>query len=235
MNEGPAFDADIFDELLRLVESERLPAHHVVWISQNRALKSACDQGEGSRGSRVLFENYDSFIKIIAWQFSSENPTSIFGHEGEAGIERLFDVNLKDRIVLCLNASPREHRVLAVAAIMHHQLFDSSLVSFPGLNYEKDPITEKRILDFISHRPQLAYLMPSVVSVFGLEKLTVDEFRETGNALFNKIDLASYERTFFSLVTETEMSNGSVFRITEKTMKAICLGHPTLVPPFHRG
>ena len=57
----------------------------------------------------------------------------------------------------------------------------------------------------------------------------MDGFAETGNALFDKIDVGPYRRSFFSLVTETEASGGEVDRATEKLIKAFALGHPTMV------
>jgi hypothetical protein len=59
--------------------------------------------------------------------------------------------------------------------------------------------------------------------------LNVDSFEEKGNALVNKIDPTPYERSFISLVTETDFSDGLIDRVTEKIAKAYCMGHPTLV------
>jgi hypothetical protein len=56
-----------------------------------------------------------------------------------------------------------------------------------------------------------------------------DHFGERGNSLAFMIDPAIYERTFLSLVTETDFSDSRVGRVTEKLTKAYCMGHPALL------
>lgn len=41
--------------------------------------------------------------------------------------------------------------------------------------------------------------------------------------------MSSYTATFSSVVTETEFTSGSVLRVTEKTVKPFCMGHPVIV------
>ena len=42
-------------------------------------------------------------------------------------------------------------------------------------------------------------------------------------------DQSLFDQSFFSLVSETEMSNGNVVRITEKSLKPILAGHPFFI------
>jgi hypothetical protein len=228
-NEGPPFDSEIFDELLSWIESERFPAGRVVWVAQNRVAKASFERHAVSCTGLIRFEHYDFFAKIMAWIFSPKSPAPVLGVDAEAAIAQMFDLDGKDRLLLCLNATPRAHRVLAIAALIHHDLMDSSLVSFPGLAYAKDPTNERRVFDFVARHPRLGYMIPSLRKAMMLRDLKADDVTCTGNALFDKVDAIPYRRTFFSLITETEMSDGTVRRVTEKTVKAFCLGHPTLV------
>jgi hypothetical protein len=121
--------------------------------------------------------------------------------------------------------------VLAIAGLMHHGLFEESLVSFPGIDFGKDGDvgSAERIAAHLAAHPELAYLGEGCRRVQALRDLRVDGFSETGNALYDRIDPEPYRRTFFSLVTETEFTADEVERVTEKIVKPFCLGHPVLL------
>jgi len=220
-NEGPAYDAEIFDELYAWIEANRLPAGHCIWLSQNRQIGAQARAHAGARAGLIAFEPYDFFVKLMAWKFSSFDSPDY--------LARLFDVARKDRLLLCLNATPRLGRVLAVAALQHHKLLDFSIVSFPGMNYVKSGATMPEVLAFLDANPNLALLKPSIADVERMAPLRADVFEEQGNELVEKIDPGVYERTFFSLVTESDFLEPGIERVTEKTVKAFCMGHPTLV------
>lgn len=228
-NEGPAYSPGIFGELFRWMAANQLPPGQVVWLAQNRAMEAACHAAAGPHADWIRFEYYDFFVKMIAVLFAPGGHEAGLGGDLDASIGHMFDERLKDRLLLCLNATPRLPRVLTVSALIHHGLLEESLVSFPGMNYQKGGQTIAEVEGYVAAHPSLSYLKPSLDVTFGLNGLTVDSFAEQGNALFNKIDVHPYERTFFSLVTETEFSDGSVSRITEKIVKPFCLGHPCLV------
>jgi hypothetical protein len=228
-NEGPAYDAEIFSELYAWIEAHHLPAGRCVWLAQNRLMEEAARAQVGARSDLVRFEHYDYFIKIVAWIFSPQSPETAVGADPEAYIERLFDARRKDKLLLCLNATPRLPRVLTVAALHHHQILPMSLVSFPGIQYVKSGVSLDDVMRFIDETPNLAYLRPSIEAVAQMPKLSADGFTELGNALVEKIDPAVYQRSFFSLVTESDFADERIERVTEKTAKAFCMGHPTLV------
>jgi hypothetical protein len=228
-NEGPAYSADIFDELFRWIETNQLPPGQIVWLAQNRAMEAQCRAAAGLRAEFVTFEYYDFFVKMIALLFAPGPGQPVVGGDPVIFIDRMFDPSGKDRLLLCLNATPRVPRVLTVAALIHHGLLNGSLVSFPGLNYVKGPGSTAEVRAYVEVNPSLAYLTPSLATTFELRDLSVDAFTEKGNALFAKVDVRPYERTFFSLVTETEFTDGSVARVTEKIVKPFCLGHPSFV------
>jgi hypothetical protein len=227
-NEGPAYDAEIFSELYSWIEANRLPAGRCVWLAQNRLIAAAAQAHAGQRANLVHFEYYDYFIKIMAWVFSPLSP-EVLGADSDRYVARLFDAARKDKLLLCLNATPRLPRVLTVAALRHHQLMDESIVSFPGMQYVKSGASIDEVLSFLKANPSLEYLRPSIDAVARMPQIKVDDFQEQGNALVEKIDPVVYERTFFSLVTESDLGHGQIQRVTEKTAKSFCMGHPTLV------
>jgi hypothetical protein len=228
-NEGPAYDEEIFSELYAWIESKHLPAGRCIWLAQNRLAESSAQAHAGERSRLVQFEHYDYFLKIMAWIFSPFSPQDALGTNAEAYIERLFDARHKDRLLLCLNATPRLPRVLTVAALMHHRLLGQSVVSFPGLQYIKSGASPTEVAAYLDENPSLDYLRPHVEALAHMAPLTADDFSETGNALVEKVDPKVYERSFFSLVTESDFADARIERVTEKTAKAFCMGHPTLV------
>ena len=228
-NEGPSYDPAVFSEMYSWIEENQLPPGRCIWMAQNRAVALAAKTHAGARADLLRFVYYDYFVKVIAWMFSSSNRDSVLGADHEAMIGRLFDANRKEKLLLCLNATPRLPRVLTMAALHYHQLIADSIVSFPGMQYVKKGVSLAEVLNFICRNPSLDYLRPSIEAVGSMPALKVDAFNEQGNALVTKIDLTLYERSFFSLVTESDFSDGRIDRVTEKTAKAYCMGHPALI------
>jgi hypothetical protein len=228
-NEGPAYEAEIFRPLCDWIDKNNLPAGRCIWLAQNRALATAAAADLGQRSRLIEFAHYDYFVKLMASQFAPVGDAVDSSAEMKLYLDRLFEVRHKDRVLLCLNATPRLGRVLAVAALHHHQLLHRSLVSFPGMNYVKSGVSMIEVLRFLDASPDLEYLRPWVHAVGRMQPLRVDDFQEQGNALVEKIDRRAYERTFFSLVTESDFTEAGIARVTEKTVKAFSLGHPTLI------
>lgn len=231
-NEGPAFFREIFDSLHQFAAQAGVPPSRLVWLDQNRAQAGTYRDVTGFGGDDALqFETYDFFVKATAWMFSPRAPRPVLSGIAEQHTARMFNPTAKDRLLLCLNATPRLHRVVTIGGLIHHGLFDDALVSFPGLAYAKDGDVGDgaRVTGFLAANPTLAHLAEGCRAAMALHDLKVDDFSQTGNALFDKIDPRPYQRSFFSLVTETEFTAGEVDRVTEKIVKAFCLGHPTMV------
>lgn len=228
-NEGPEYSSAIFKELFDWMELNQIPPGQVVWLAQNRRMEAACRSNAGTRADWLRFEYYDFFVKMIALLFASETSQKLSDLRARDNFDFLFDVGQKDRLLLCLNATPRLSRVLTIGALIHHGLFDDSLVSFPGMQYVKGHDSIESIRQYVKDSDSLAYLSASVEKAFSLNNLKVDDIAAKGNELADQVDIRSYERTFFSLITETDFSNGSIDRITEKIVKPFCLGHPAII------
>jgi len=143
--------------------------------------------------------------------------------------------------ILCLNATPRFHRLVTLLMLADAGIIDLDapdhaphcqipFVSYPGLVYDKlerwDPVlvedVERRMIaegheKLLIHLPRLLARTP----------LRVDAFPATGNALAFAIDLRHYRDTKISVVTETSLG-ADVQRITEKTLKPLALGQPCI-------
>jgi hypothetical protein len=65
-----------------------------------------------------------------------------------------------------------------------------------------------------------------------LPPIYLDLDLDTNNNLNNCTTIIPYEfykESFFSLVSETDFSNGNIQRITEKTLKSFAMGHPSII------
>ena len=229
-NEGPEFEAAAFDRIHEVVDTLRLPPGRVVWLAQNRAISEAYKAAyRDTRAELMRFEYYDFYVKNIAHCFADARWRRHTLGEDEIYRRNLLDPAGKDRIALCLNATPRRHRLFAIAALRRFGLFDDCLISFGGLDYAEDRTVGDTILAQTQGNKDFSWLIEEMRTVVSLPKISVDSFEETGNGLWNRIDVAPYIRTFLSLVTEADFSSGGIDRVTEKLVKAFCLGHPTLV------
>jgi hypothetical protein len=138
------------------------------------------------------------------------------------------------RLFLCLNATPRPLRVWTIVELIRAGLWGPGVpeeccaVSFPGLDYSKESGLE---LDHFHAQLRQAGCPDPEVWTSWLQRnapFVVDPIAATGNELADVIYAPSYVNTLASIVTETECLPG-VQRITEKTFKAVAMGHLPIV------
>ncbi len=138
--------------------------------------------------------------------------------------------------LLCLNATPRWIRLLALLKLAQAGLLDLQApdhdehcqipyISFAGIGYGKGAAIDladfRRILAEIQQPELLEFLEPLLART----PLRVDNLGAQGNDLAMQIDLHHYRNSRLSLVTETGMEQAHR-RITEKTLKPLALGQP---------
>jgi len=229
-NEGPEFQRSCFDAIHDFLDRNGIAGRQAVWLSQNRAIEpSYLAAYAASRGSLLRFEYYDFYIKMMAnWFADSSWRADATGHM-PAYASALNDPVRKTHFALCLNATPRLHRVCAVAALQHYRILDRCLVSFSGMSYAKGIPLDATWIRTLLQQWRIPFLNKAFDEIVAMGPIQVDEFADTGNQLVDKIDVSTYLRTCFSIVTETDFSDGTIDRITEKTIKAFCLGHPAFI------
>jgi hypothetical protein len=110
------------------------------------------------------------------------------------------------------------------------------LLSFHGFSASKG-LTEKN--NFIQILKQ-SYLGSTLRQIYGNDSLEqivnnlTPEYIDNkqipnSNNLADDISAHLYKRSLFSVVTESDYDDDSMKRITEKTIKAFALGHPTII------
>ncbi|SDX66296.1 hypothetical protein SAMN05421644_1094 [Allochromatium warmingii] len=187
---------------------------NVLYLSQNR-----------------LLNNISYQLKCCAYDYypiaCAMHILDIIDGEWEDNLIASMTNNNKDKFILCLNGTPRNHRVYTCAMLHKFGLLDESLVSFPVPDgYRKNAGFD--IQKAVSKHPEAPNnLELSLEFIANSIPFKVDDYNENDRLVF-KIDLENYRRSWISLVTETAVHDG-VARITEKTFKALALGHPFLM------
>ncbi len=202
-----------------LIESHIVNVENVILLVQNRLLKS------DARKVKIFY--FDFFPLVSSFFIKSIISTEY---------SDLLDIAITGKIprkkILCLNATPRSHRLLACAMLQHHNLFQDSIVSFPGAVYGKGGHVDFSTFLRNLKLSKLSYLTEYAQNILNDSPFIVDDFKEIGNNLVNRIDISHYLNTWMSLVTETGIDSNHQ-RVTEKTIKAFGMGHPAVVfgPP----
>lgn len=195
---------------------------NVFFICQNRFLKN------NSHNIKILI--FDFFPIMTFFEIASK-----IDHDYIEKIINSIHNNTTRHDILCLNATPRDHRLVLLVHMFHKGIdFKKNLISFPGYVYHKGKELIKGwrcdTAAVIGTDPGLVHSLSLLEQSF---PLIVDDTKgKEGNSLAYFIDTDMYLNSKLSIVTETSFYAND-YRITEKTMKPLLLGHPLYVlgPP----
>lgn len=205
-----------------------LPPHACTLVTQNRLMPEMyaawCD--EKGRADKLNVTNYDYYVRRF---------TGLCGQHAE--VETVADAiaqHYSDRSVarsrryLCMNFTPRPHRVAFLSWLFGSGQDACGYISFAGFNMLKMDASESplpanwlrsdiidRGFEILKARGRMTLDLPTDGDT------TVPEF-DVGNPHF-------YRDSYFSVVTESDVSDGDLRRITEKVIKPIALFHPMLI------
>ncbi|MDA9444625.1 hypothetical protein XH98_37290 [Bradyrhizobium sp. CCBAU 51745] len=231
-NEGIYYSKKLFDSICRWLSSHRMEERRILILNQNRSLGKlfARDFPE----SRLVFLDYDYFIRSVSCLFDPVRfePFLIQTLRNQDLTLEQYRRPLSPKTssaFLCLNATPRPHRMLFVALLKEAGLLSSTLYTFHGLSNQKGAQFGPETAVRLAQKLGFTSVTEAVESFYGWVSSFEDRFSERGNDLAMRIDTDVYDRSFASLVTETEISDGDMTRVTEKTLKPLFMEHPLLV------
>lgn len=226
-NEAAPYVDDVFDAIHSWAGLRQVPTSSILLVTQNRRL--AAEEQSRHGAASIGLACYDYFVLIMAKLFALDDATfeqSVGFHPDV--IEAAIDAD-KQRMFLCLNATARPHRVAFVALLGSLGIRSDVLLSFHGnSDGGKVGATEEDVRDVLERLHAVA-LLDEAQRLIHAEPVFADSVDKRGNELYNAIDIRLYATTALSLVTETDFTDGEIVRVTEKTVKALCLGHPALV------
>ncbi len=229
-NEGPEFSSGIFNELHAQLAEKSIARSSVLFISQNRRINQQYGQ---FYGKGIGFAAFDFFPTSWATWFdaaSSSANSEATGFNPE-GYTPLSDIS--GPVFLCQNAATRWHRVLLYRWLTLSGFAPDGLISFHGIGPDNP---KGQYLDLAAPPPGIAETFPELVadiaSWIPRRPQRFNQEESFGNDLVLTVDASAFACTRLSIVTESDFFNGGlggIERITEKTLKAACMGHPLLV------
>lgn len=136
--------------------------------------------------------------------------------------------------------TPRPAKVAFYYRLILRRLSDEALISYHGLNHSKANNAKEYLLKALKSPFYTSLLSPSGEQIckpvedilLSLPTYTLDC---GGEQDFNKLALSipsdSYRKTLFSVVLESDFHSeySKMRRITEKTVKALGMGHPVII------
>lgn len=145
------------------------------------------------------------------------------------------DLFNKEKDFLSLNSKIRAHRVLVISELYRRNIVGNSFLSFMGSPFDHPETTidyAKKTLDQVfDNAPYISKEIQDGVSNYtkNWSPLILDG---TADSIYNNsVVAAHYEKSYFSLVTETGMDH--YLRVTEKTFKPIANYHPFIIIGCH--
>ena len=156
-----------------------------------------------------------------AWRLLEQVKRHGHAEAGRANLDRT-----PERAVLCMNNTPRIHRVLALKTLRDNLpagSFRGTLVMLASPKISNATQTIEREAAAWKLDVPLDALLDDILgwADTGTDRNMVN--------LVDSIDTHLYADTFFSLVTETEMRRPDMRRYTEKSLKPLVMGHPVVI------
>lgn len=141
------------------------------------------------------------------------------------------DAHLRAKRFICLNNVARSHRLMTMMKLAQAGALGDSHVSYAGkASYKREALSEP-ILARVGREIFGAAFDALRWSIEERSPIIADLAPESTNRrryIFSA-NLELHATSYLSIVTETEVSDGSIERFTEKTFKPIAGGHPFIV------
>lgn len=216
-----------------IVRSAGAPLSRGVYVTQeiNYAAEYRAYCAAEGLGELMTVLHHDAWI----WRFLDQ-----FRDTGERVLaERLEAFRrrppLRERRLVSLNYTPREHKVLFLLRLLRDGLWDQAFVSFGGVERYKEVFGAKDDAGVIRHLAalpgfdDLAHdLAPQLPALAAFGRQMLDPPSAERFDAHRDVDLPHYAQSWFAVVTETEM-HPRPSRITEKPMKALVNFEPFAV------
>lgn len=193
---------------------------NIIWVHQNL----------------IISDDYERWLKPLTAQ-PNDHVMNLYWHSFLVEAVENFqtkennDIKTEHRryAFLCLNNVPRPERVLTVLLMNDLGVLENGLISFKDKS-ATDPNTFENSVKVINERfPSFAYLEKFAKDFQAKLPLELEEKSLSKRELVDSVNEGLYNKTYFSVITESEMSSGHVLRFTEKVLKPIFNFHPFIV------
>jgi len=217
-NEGPPASQLGIDFLVEHLAGHGVPPSRVIFASMNAALSDEL----APRGLTALM--VDALTLRLADLFQNGPLAEPLDHLILQAPRRSWN-----QPMMCLNATPRAHRVALMACLLADGFVDRNFVSWGGWGHLKASglgPTGDEARTLLGEENEDAW--PFVEQVLRMSPVTFESHSRQGNDLAFVFPESLFAATSLSLVSESTVYP-DVWRISEKTIKALAAGHPTMV------
>ncbi len=222
--EGPPAIEDWCSIMNASLSDLGIPAAQTLFISQNLAFGPSAKANNVRANITTGNYNLDKALKHAASRWGGEDR--LVGHIADMTRARRERPNVRKYV--CLNFTPRWARWATVLSLSCHGRLADGYVSFPGVSNEKHsptrpeaysipPIRNRQAL--LDHLPEFLKLCP----------LVLDRSNEPAEVLEHVYPTQLLADSLIHIVTETEMGDERIRRVTEKVFKPIVGLQPFLV------
>ena len=168
------------------------------------------------------------------------NFHSVFTHKWLDFLSRWASIECQNcgpptgaRNFVCTMHKPRTHRAALLAYFSAEKLLENNFISFGGaINKDGQVKLEALEIDHIVNRFDLpeSYKTELHNIIDSNTRISVDK-QEISRAYDMVFDIPgeAYSNSDFSIVAESDFTNGSIERVTEKTLKAIIMERPFII------
>lgn len=225
--EGPAFHRPTWEAIHSVLEAVGMRSSQVTYISNNHSFNGAYYKWiSDTKLESINVLQYNIFFRAVA---NGMRQRILQRSDRKEVIESIFPFSGKKvSRFLCLNHRLRGHRLVVLGRIVRLGVFDKGYVSVLGGDSDKGSVSlEASLRSAFEMFPRFGRDLEAFKSI--ADQIPIRIAADSSGNHISSISLPMYSQTWFSLVNETEMTLGGVRRFTEKSVKPLLAGHPTLV------
>lgn len=220
--EGWAFEPVVIERFHEMLAQFGVSPKVVTLLTQNRSFSKAYTDWSDERG--ILDK-----IQVICGQLW----IPYIARQAVDCVDQFENAQhlIPSKKYVCLNSRPRLHRILLLCSLIKTQVLDEGYVSFGGFKQAGDLLGRSFRVGF--EPDDLRRLYPPLSDeITYLEKrgtLIADISPDQPALLNTEFALPLYQDSYFTIVAESDFTNGSVDRVTEKILKPILGKHPFII------
>ena len=231
-NEGHQFKEKFgkaFHEIARILNCQR---QQIIYLTQNKLYldfyNNWCHQNNLFIKNRVKIFTLNEALLTIVQKNKEKYPVQNFN---------FINPRYRKKKFLFLNNIPRAHRIFLLHQMIENNLLNDGLVSFNHKiteRYYKHKL--RQVKCFLPHIglddiDRICQQIDSQYLPLRIDLVNRDNLRPDGRGSYiREIPLELYSNTYFSIISESNFSNGDrVKRFTEKSLKPFLGLHPFLI------
>lgn len=229
--EGPVCSTATLESVLKPLQLDSANSPKVVYVTQNRAAIRKINKAGIFFKDSTPIEGVDfnyftrSLFRQVERILSRPTEHTRFNRKFFPYVNQK-----KERLYLSFNNRPAVHRLILIGWLIKNKYITDGWVSLIGSSAAyKDRFIRHARQSMKAQFPDFSEFFEIGVSFFDEEGPLRIELEEDDAVATAQLPLEPFSKSYFSIVTESEMSGGDIERYTEKSVKALLCGHPVVI------